>query len=46
VKKTAILPRSVNPPTDGDGNSIANKILLSLSRKEYSQVLPKLEFVG
>jgi CRP-like cAMP-binding protein len=30
---------------DGDGNGIGNRILLSLSRKEYEQVLPKLELV-
>jgi len=46
VKKTAILPRVARLPSDGDGKSIANKILLTLSRKECSQVLPKLEFVG
>ncbi len=43
--KTAIRPRSVQSPADGDGNSIANKILLSLSREESSQILPQLEFV-
>jgi CRP-like cAMP-binding protein len=30
---------------DGDGNGISNKILLSLSHKEYEHVLPKLELV-
>jgi CRP-like cAMP-binding protein len=30
---------------DGDGNGISNKILSSLPRKEYEQVLPKLELV-
>jgi len=30
---------------DGDGNGIGNRILLRLSRKEYEQVLPKLELV-
>jgi CRP-like cAMP-binding protein len=45
AKKTALPPRVAKPPSDGDGNSITNKILHSLSRKESSQVLPKLEFV-
>jgi CRP-like cAMP-binding protein len=45
AKKTATPLRAVKPPSDGDGKAIANKILLSLSRKECSQVLPKLEFV-
>jgi CRP-like cAMP-binding protein len=45
VKKTAIPPRVVRPPSDGDGKSVANRILLSLSREECSQVLPRLEFV-
>jgi CRP-like cAMP-binding protein len=51
---TAILPSSASPPTpasaakapiDGDGKAIANKILLSLPRKERDQVLSKLELV-
>jgi CRP-like cAMP-binding protein len=45
MKKTAIPTRVAKPPSDGDGKLIANKILLSLSRKECRQVLPKLEFV-
>jgi CRP-like cAMP-binding protein len=45
AKKTALPPRVAKPPSDGDGKAIANKILLSLSRKECSQILPKLEFV-
>jgi CRP-like cAMP-binding protein len=45
VKKTALPPRVDKAPSDGDGKLIANKILLSLSRKDCSQVLPKLEFV-
>ena len=32
-------------PADGDGHAISNQILLSLSREEYKQVLPKLELV-
>lgn len=45
AKKTALPTRVAKPPSDGDGKAIANKILLSLSRKECSQILPKLEFV-
>jgi len=30
---------------DSDGNVVSNKILLSLSREEFNQVLPKLELV-
>ena len=45
VKKPSIPLRVSKPPTDGDGNGIANKILLSLSRKECDQVLSKLELV-
>jgi CRP-like cAMP-binding protein len=45
AKKTALPTRVAKPPSDGDGNSVHNKILLSISRKESSQVLPKLEFV-
>jgi CRP-like cAMP-binding protein len=32
-------------PSDGDGNSVHNKILLGLSAKDLAIVLPKLEFV-
>ena len=32
-------------PADGDGNSVHNKILLSLSSEDSDRVLPKLEFV-
>lgn len=42
AKKTAILPKS---PTDGDGNSVSNKVLLSLAPNQRSQILPRLEFV-
>jgi len=45
AKKTAPPNRTVKPPADGDGNSIANRILLSLSREESCQILPRLEFV-
>ena len=33
------------PPSDGDGNHIRNKILLGLPAKEFDILLPKLEFV-
>jgi len=42
LKKTALVP---SIPSDGDGNSVRNKILLSLSRQDLDRVLPKLEFV-
>ena len=45
AKKTSVPIRVAKPPSDGDGKTIANKILLSLSSKECSQILPKLEFV-
>lgn len=45
AKKRAIPLKVVKPPTDGDGNSVSNKILLGFSLKERSQVLPRLEFV-
>lgn len=45
AKRTGVSPPVVKSPTDGDGNSVANKILLGLSPKEYSQILPRLEFV-
>jgi CRP-like cAMP-binding protein len=45
MAKTAIRPQAIESPADGDGNSIANRILLSLSQKECSVVLPQLEFV-
>jgi CRP-like cAMP-binding protein len=35
----------VSLPTDADGNPVANRILLGLTSKESSQVLPRLEFV-
>jgi hypothetical protein len=37
-------PRAARPKIDGDGNSIANRILLGLSREESRQILPRLEF--
>jgi CRP-like cAMP-binding protein len=45
VKRPSVSASGAKVPTDDDGNTIANKILLSLPRKEYDQVLAKLEFV-
>jgi CRP-like cAMP-binding protein len=45
VKKNSNSLRAAKPPTDGDGNNIGSKILLSLPPKESSQVLSKLELV-
>lgn len=44
AKKTIRLP-SPQSPADGDGNLIANEILLTLSPDQRSQILPKLELV-
>src|SRR5258707_7336184 len=33
-------------PADGDGNSVHNKILLSLSKEDLGRVLPRLELVN
>ncbi|MGA9528170.1 MAG: Crp/Fnr family transcriptional regulator [Terriglobales bacterium] len=43
VKKTPNL--AAQPPTDSDGNTVRNKILLSLPPEELNLVLPKLEFI-
>jgi CRP-like cAMP-binding protein len=40
TKKTSVVI-----PADGDGNSVHNKILLSLSSKDLAIVLPKLELI-
>src|SRR5258708_32161079 len=45
VKRPSVSASVQKAPSDGDGHAIANKILLSLPRKEYDQVLSKLEFV-
>ena len=45
AKRIGVSPRDVKLPVDGDGNSVANKILLSFSSKELSLVVPRLEFV-
>src|SRR5712671_5906635 len=45
VKGPPISASVPKAPNDGDGHAIANKILLSLPRKEYDQVLSKLELV-
>jgi CRP-like cAMP-binding protein len=44
AKKTTPT-RVAGPLVDGDGNTVANKILLGLSPDQSSQVLPRLEFV-
>jgi len=45
VKKTALPTRVAKPSSDGDGNSVSNKILLGLSSRERSEVVARLEFV-
>jgi CRP-like cAMP-binding protein len=48
AKTTALsAPRSSTGKRrlDDDGNGVSNKILLSLAREEYDQILPKLELV-
>ena len=45
AKKSTPPSRTASPFTDGDGNLVSNKILLGLSAKECSQILPRLEFV-
>lgn len=42
TKKTAVVPAI---PANGDGVSVHNKILLSLSPGDLARILPKLEFV-
>jgi CRP-like cAMP-binding protein len=37
--------RSAKPPTDGAGNALQNKILLSLPTEESKRVFPKLELI-
>jgi CRP-like cAMP-binding protein len=41
--KTALV---LDIPADGDGNSVHNKVLLSLSKEDLDRVLPKLELVN
>jgi CRP-like cAMP-binding protein len=45
AKRISVSSGIPKPPTDGDGNLLANRILLSLSSNQYSQILPRLEFV-
>lgn len=45
AKTIGVSPRVVKSPTDGDGNSLANSILLGLSPEACRQILPRLEFV-
>jgi CRP-like cAMP-binding protein len=42
MKKTTLVSTI---PADEDGNSVHNKILLSLSQEDLDRILPKLEFV-
>ena len=37
VKRRSVSASAAKAPIDGDGKAIANKILLSLSRKEFEQ---------
>ncbi|HEX4784251.1 MAG TPA: Crp/Fnr family transcriptional regulator [Candidatus Sulfotelmatobacter sp.] len=46
AKSRAVSIQSIPPPnTDGDGKEIGNLILLTLPRKECTQIFPSLEFV-
>src|SRR5260370_17246681 len=45
VKRPSVSASAAKAPIDGDGRAVANKILLSLPRKERDQVLSKLELV-
>jgi CRP-like cAMP-binding protein len=45
AKSSVRVPSAARPSSDGDGNSIGSKILLSLPRKEYDQIFAELEFV-
>jgi CRP-like cAMP-binding protein len=46
MANNALTPlRSAKPPTDGAGNALDNRILLSLPLEESKRVLPKLELV-
>src|SRR5579864_4172720 len=45
MAKHSVRVSAARPPTDGDGNSIGSKILLSLPRKECAQIFAELELV-
>ncbi len=45
MARKSIRVSSARAPTDEDGNSIHNEILLSLPRDQCNQMLPKLEMV-
>lgn len=45
AEQSSVSPRVARSPADGDGNLVANKILLGLTRRECSEILPRLEFV-
>ena len=44
-KSVPVVSVSAQPPSAGDGNLIANEILLSLSPEQRGQMLSKLELV-
>ncbi|HYM78356.1 MAG TPA: Crp/Fnr family transcriptional regulator [Candidatus Dormibacteraeota bacterium] len=44
-KSISVSPRAARPATDRDGNSVSNRILLSLPSRECGQILSRLEFV-
>ena len=44
MKKT-VRVSTAKPPSDGDGNRVANEILLSLPKGQFEKVLAKLELV-
>ena len=45
AKKSAVPSQVAEPLTDGDGNSVANRILLTLRGNGCDQILSRLEFV-
>lgn len=45
MAKKSVRAFSARPPTDGDGNSVANEILLSLPEDESKHILSQLELV-
>jgi CRP-like cAMP-binding protein len=45
ARSSGVPPKVAKAPADGDGNSVANNILLGLSGEERSQIVSRLEFV-
>ena len=45
MAKNATRVAALKPPTDGDGNILANEILLGLPRDQCKELIPKLEKV-